>query len=52
MHVEKAGEPTQYEVEFRGLDVFDPVTMELDRREGECAVRAGGTEEGGGEGDR
>lgn len=31
---QKAGEPTQYEVEFRGLDVFDPITMELDRRDG------------------
>lgn len=32
---QKAGEPAQYEVEFRGLDVFDPVTMELDRRDGD-----------------
>ena len=32
---QKAGESTQYEVEFRGLDVFDPITMELDRRDGD-----------------
>lgn len=32
---QKPGEAAQYEVEFRGLDVFDPVTMELDRRDGD-----------------
>src|SRR5213594_2886535 len=32
---EKAGDPDRYEVELVGLDVFDPVTMELDHRGGD-----------------
>jgi adenine-specific DNA-methyltransferase len=31
---EKAGGPPRYQVELLGLDVFDPVTMELDHRSG------------------
>jgi adenine-specific DNA-methyltransferase len=31
---EKASGPTRYQVELLGLDVFDPVTMELDHRSG------------------
>jgi adenine-specific DNA-methyltransferase len=31
----KAGEPARYEATLLGLDVFDPVTMELDHRNGD-----------------
>ena len=31
----RPGEPVQWEVELRGLDVFDPVTMEVDERKGD-----------------
>lgn len=37
VHAVKAkekGEPTQYQVELVGLDVFDPTTMETDHRSG------------------
>jgi adenine-specific DNA-methyltransferase len=31
----KTGEPEKYEVELVGLDVFDPVTMDVDHRKGD-----------------
>ncbi|MDA8239707.1 MAG: site-specific DNA-methyltransferase [Nitrospiraceae bacterium] len=30
----KSGEPAKYEIELIGLDVFDPVTMDIDHRSG------------------
>ena len=32
---ERKGEPQRYQVELLGLDVFDPVTMEADHRDGD-----------------
>src|ERR1022692_1304675 len=34
IHPKAAGEPTTFEVELLGLDVFDPITMETDHRTG------------------
>jgi adenine-specific DNA-methyltransferase len=35
IHPKAAGEPTTFEVELLGLDVFDPITMETDHRTGD-----------------